>query len=264
MHPRTVLFFGAAFGLTWLCQLPALLATLGVIAGPAEKYLPLTGLGAFGPLLAAVLVARGEPERGGVRGLFRPLGRWRLHPGWYLVALLGPGALYVVGKAVFVLFGGQHSGPWFCLPVEPERLVAMVVFPLGEEIGWRGYALPRMQEGLGPIRASVVLGVLWALWHLFMFQIVGVSFGGLAASIPMFVAGSVAYTWLYNRTGASLLMVVLAHVGAHLNNTQRNFPTDPIPMAIHTAAFVVLALALIALDPTLGKGERDRLGSQGP
>jgi len=257
MTRRTILFFVAAFGLTWLCQLPALLASLGLLAGPFEKYLPLAGLGAFGPLAAAVLVARGEPERGGVRGLFRPLGVWRVHPVWYLVALLGPGALYVAARAVFVLLGGQHPGPWLYLPLAPEQMVAMVAFPLGEEMGWRGYALPRMQDRLGPLRASVVLGVLWALWHLFMFQIVGISFGVLLASLPLFVAGSVAYTWLYNRTSASLLLVVLAHAGAHLNNTQRTLPADATPLALHTAAYVALALVLIARNPTLGRASRE-------
>lgn len=254
MNRRIALFFAAAFGLTWLCQLPALLATRGLLAGPMERYLPLSGLGAFGPLLAAVLLARGEPERGGVRGLFRPLTAWRVHPAWYLVALLGPGALFVAGKAVYMLFGGHHAGPWLYLPVEPERLVAMVVFPLGEEIGWRGYALPRMQERAGPIRASVLLGALWALWHLFMFQIVGISFGTLVALIPFFVAGSVTFTWVYNRTGGSLLLAFLAHAGTHLNNTNRPMPHDFTPVAIHTAAFAVAALALIAVDPSLGRG----------
>ena len=257
MTRRIALYFAAAFGLTWLCQLPALLATYGLLAGPAERYLPLNGLGAFGPLLAAVLVARGEPERGGVRGLFRSLGAWRVHPAWYLVALLGPGALFVVGKAVYTLLGGRDAGPWLYLPVEPERLVAMVVFPLGEEIGWRGYALPRMQERCGPIRASVALGALWALWHLFMFQIVGASLGTLVALVPFFVAGSVAFTWVYNRTGGSLLLAVVAHAGAHLNNTNRPLPDDVTPSVIHTAAFAVAALALVAVDPTLGRGPRD-------
>jgi len=254
MTRRIALYFAAAFGLTWLCQLPALLATCGLVAGPSARYLPLSGLGAFGPLLAAVLLARGEPERGGVRGLFRPLTAWRVHPAWYLVALLGPGALFVAGKAVYTLLGGPDPGPWLYLPVEPERLVAMVVFPLGEEVGWRGYALPRMQETLGPLRASALLGVLWALWHLFMFQIVGVSLG---AMIPYFVAGSVAFTWVYNRTGGSLLIAFLAHAGTHLNNSNRAMPHDFTPVAIHTAAFAVAALALIVLDPSLGRGPRD-------
>lgn len=247
------LFFALALGLTWLTQLPALLATYGVIAGPAGRYLPLSGLGAFGPLVAAVLVARAD---GGVRALFAPLGRWRVHPAWYAVALLGPGALFVAGKAVFTLAGGRDEGPWLYLPVEPERLVAMVVFPLGEEIGWRGYALPRMQERLGALRASLVVGALWGLWHLFMLLIEGIPAATLLAMLPFFAAGSVCFTWVYNRTGGSLLLAVVAHMGAHLNNPHRALPGSATPAAIHTVAFVVAAVALVAADPSLGRARR--------
>jgi membrane protease YdiL (CAAX protease family) len=107
------------------------------------------------------------------------------------------------------------------------------------------------------LRASVVHGLLWALWHLFMFQIVGVSLAMLAALVPFFVAGSVLFTWVYNRTGGSLLLAVLAHAGAHINNTNRPLPGNLTPALIHTAALAVAAAVLVARDPSLGSRRAD-------
>lgn len=247
-------FYALAFGFTWLCQLPALLASRGAIVGPMERFLPLSGLGGLGPLVAAVVMGRLD---GGVGAVFRPLLRWRVNVAWYAVALFGVGALFVAGRAVYGLLGGHDGGPYLYLPVEPERMVALAVFPFGEEVGWRGYAMPRLQERVGALRASVVHGLLWALWHLFMFQIVGVSLAMLLALVPFFVAGSVLFTWVYNRTGGSLLLAVLAHAGAHLNNTNRPLPGNFTPAAIHTAALVVVAVVLVARDPSLGSRRAD-------
>lgn len=251
-----VVFFAVAFGFTWLFQLPALLATYGVIAGPAGRFLPLSGLGALGPLVAAVVAARSEGRPGAVRQVFRSLGQWRVHPGWYVLALFGSGALFVIGRAVYVLFGGSDAGPWIYPPVEPPRIAAMIFFPFGEEVGWRGYAQPRLQERIGALGASVVIGTFWCLWHLVMFLVSGESVGTLVAMLPFFIGGSVASAWVYNRTRGSLLLAVLAHVGAHLNNTNRALPANVTPVVIHTVAFAVAALVIVALDPSLGRSTK--------
>ena len=256
MTRSIVVFFVVAFGFTWGVQLPALLATWGLTQGPPERFLPLSGLGAFGPLVAAVVAARAEGQPGGVRDLFRSLGRWRVHPGWYVVALLGSGALFIVGRALYVLFGGSDAGPWIYPPVEPPRIVAMIFFPLGEEVGWRGYAQPRLQERIGALGASAVIGTLWCFWHLVMFLVSGVSATTLVAMLPFFIGGSVAFAWVYNRTRGSLLIAVLAHVGAHLNNTNRALPANVTPVVIHSVAFVVAALVIVAFDRSLGRSTK--------
>lgn len=251
-----VVFFAVAFGFTWLVQLPALLATWGLIPGPPERFLPLSGLGAFGPLVAAVVAARAEGRPGSVRELFRSLGQWRVHPAWYVVALFGSGALFVVGRALYVLLGGSDAGPWIYPPVEPPRIAAMIFFPLGEEVGWRGYAQPRLQDRIGALGASAVIGTFWCFWHLVMYLLSGVSVGVLVATLPFFIAGSVAFAWVYNRTRGSLLLAVLAHVGAHLNNTSRALPANVTPMVIHTAALVAAAALIVAFDRSLGRSTK--------
>jgi uncharacterized protein len=244
----TVPFFVATFGITWFLQLPAVLAMSGVIAGPIERFMPLVGLGAFGPLLAAVLVSRFEPGGAGAGAPFRPLRIWRVRVGWYLVALCLPGAIFVAAMGAYRLFGGGDAGPWFYPPTDGQRLAAMIVFPVGEEIGWRGFALPRLQERYGPLNASLMLGALWGFWHVPMFLLAGITPGTFVILIPSFLAGSLVFTWIYNRTPAGLLLVILAHVGTHLNNSHRALPGNVTPVVIHTVAYCVVALALMLGD----------------
>lgn len=245
MKRGALLFFILAFAITWLLQLPGVLALDGVIPGPFERFMPLVGLGALGPTFAAILVARREP--GGVRALFRQLGIWRVSPIWYAVALFGSGVVFTGGMAVYSFFG-HDAGPWWYPPNEAPRIIALVMFPLGEEIGWRGFAQPRLQARFGAVRASVLLGVLWCAWHVMMFHLAGIPLWFLGAMAPFYIAGSIFFTWIWNRTGGSLLLAVLAHVGAHLNNSNRPLPGNATPAIVHTVGFVVLALVLLAVD----------------
>jgi membrane protease YdiL (CAAX protease family) len=246
---RTGPFFVAAFGITWVLQLPALLVTLGLVAGPIERFMLPLGLGAFGPLLAAVLISRITSGTEGLRALFRPLRTWRVGAGWYVVALLLPGAIFVAGAAVYELVGRGDAGPWFYPPLGAERIAAMICFSFGEEIGWRGYALPRLQARYGGLRASLILGVVWGVWHLPMLLIAGLAARPMVVVVLLFMpAGSVVFTWLFNRTRGSLLLAVLLHMGAHVNNSHQALPANVVPVYIHTAAYCVVALALVLLD----------------
>ena len=240
-------FFLVAFGITWTVQLPPLLAKLGVIAGPLERYLPLAGLGAFGPLLGAVVVARFDPEGGGVRALFRPMRAWRVSPVWYLVALGLPAASYVAGRAVYGLCGGTDAA-WFYAPMAPERLVAAIVFPLGEEVGWRGFALPQLQRRYSRLASALVVGVGWALWHIPMFLIASTPAAMFPVLFVFMIAGSVTFSWIYNHTGGSLLLAVLAHVGAHLCNPTQVIDRTSTPIVILTAAICAAAVSVVVMD----------------
>jgi membrane protease YdiL (CAAX protease family) len=143
-------YFALAFAITWSLQMLALLAKYEVIAGPPEKYMALVGLGAFGPMFAAMIASK--IDRTGIRALFRPLKTWRVGAKWYAIALLGPGLVFVAIAAPF----GERL---LYLPSQPAFALAAICFPFGEEIGWRGFALPRLQDRIGPIAASVVIGV---------------------------------------------------------------------------------------------------------
>jgi membrane protease YdiL (CAAX protease family) len=240
----TALYFVLAFVITWSLQLPAVLAARGWISGPPERYMMLVGLGAFGPAAAAMVAARVEGT--GVRALLRPLGRWRVGAQWYLAALLLPGSVFVVAAATYNALG--HHEQLFYLPNTPAFVAAAVVFPLGEEIGWRGFALPRLIERFGPLTASFIIGVLWTFWHVPMLTLQGVSLELYFVFVPFMVGGSVLFTWVFRHTCGSLLLAVLVHVGAHLNNPGHAMPQRATPMVIHMVAYVLLAAALVLGD----------------
>jgi membrane protease YdiL (CAAX protease family) len=250
----TLPFFLCTFAITWVLQLPALLALAGIVAGPPERFMAPAALGAFGPLFAALLVARFEPGGPGVRALFGQFRSFRVGLGWYVLALLLPGALLVAGMAAYSLFAERDPGPWF-YPPTGGRIAVLFLLPISEEIGWRGFALPRLQERFGALSASVILGVLWGLWHVPMLLLAQNPIATLPLLLALFIPGSVVFSWLYNRTPAGLPLVVVAHVGVHLNNSHIPLPGNLTPVVVHTLAYATLAIVLILADRKTFRGK---------
>ena len=239
-------FFVLALTITNLALLPPALAALGVVPGPAESLMAGAPVAIFGPTIAAVIALRREGGWRGVRGLFAGLVRLPRQPAWLLAALALPALTCLAGRAVYSLVPGSEDVPWFFLPGDAQRVIGAILVPLGEEIGWRGYALPRLIARHGPLRASLILGVLWALWHTCMLICVGSPPLIVALGMIEIAIGSVMFTWMHQRTGGSLLAAVLLHVGVHLHNTSQS--NDVAPLAIATASYAVLGASLIALD----------------
>jgi uncharacterized protein len=229
--------------------LPAALARRGILAARPERFAPLVVLGYFAPTLAAALLSATEKGEGGVRKLFRQLGRWRVDPRWYVIALALPGAVFVASKAVVTLATGAAAGPWVYLP-DAQRIAAMLVIPLADQVGWRGFAFPRWQARYGSLNASLVLGVAWGLWHVTKQELVGVSppLALIFVMVGLFAAANVVLTWIYNHANRSLLLVVVAQGGFYLNNPSQALPDHLAPLAIQASGYCVLALALGLLD----------------
>lgn len=242
-HPRTWPFFVMALGITWTLQLPAVLAQRGVIPGGAQLFLFPAFIGTFGPLIAALVAARLE----GGGSVFASL-RQRVPVAWLLVAVGACGAIHVAGWAVYRAAGGHGAGAWLYLPDNATQIAAMLVVPVAEEPGWRGFALPRLQARSGALTASLLLGVAWAAWHTMMFLFAGLEPKMFLVSLANILVGSVLFSWLYNRTGGSLLIALLAHAGAHLDNPSHALPTNPAPMMVYTLAIAVTAVVLVVAD----------------
>lgn len=217
-----VLYFFLAYAFSWVIEIPLALSLRGVVAvdlPPAVHY-----LASFGPLLAALIVTVGTEGAAGVRRLFGGLSKWRVGRiyRWFAIAL--PPALFglavVLSRLVegswpdFRLLGQVDYLPY--LGIVPALGLWLLTFGFGEEMGWRGFALPRLQTQHSALSASVILGVVWGLWHLpaFFYRDTYVAMG-LLVGLPVFLvsatAASIVFTWLYNGTGGSLLMVILFH-----------------------------------------------------
>jgi len=237
---NTAGFFLFAFAFTFGLQLPAALARLGLLPGDPNAYLPVATFGIFGPLVAATWLTHRAEGRAGLRALFATLVDVRLPVRWALVALFLPAGLLSLG--LWLLRAAGYEGPWHYLPGLPQLVVALIV-SVAEETGWRGYALPRLIEKHGPFVGSCVLGVLWTLWHIPMFLAVGIPMSLGLVMLLFFVGGSLFFTFLYRQAQGSLLMAVLAHVGAHLNNSHAALPADTLPLLVHTLVYAGLGLA---------------------
>jgi uncharacterized protein len=246
---KTWPFFLVAFCITWGCQVPGLLAHLGLVGGPEVRFLPLVGLGSLGPLLAGVLWSSRRCGGEGNRALFGRLFVPKVAVGFYLLAPLVSGALLALGLAAYGLFTRADVGPWIYPPRAPERLFAMVMFSVGEEVGWRGYALPRLRERYGALPASLLLGLLWGLWHIPMFLMVDLDLATAILLVLVFMpAGSVVFGWFFEKTRGSLTIAILLHMGAHLNNSHAALPRNCLPAYVHTAAYVLFATLLVVAD----------------
>ncbi len=117
----------------------------------------------------------------------------------------------------------------------------------GEEVGWRGYALPRLAARFGLARASVLLGIIWAAWHLPLFYISGTDTTG--QSFPLYLLGvtalSVAIAWLYARTNGSLLLTMLMHAAVNNTNIVSSFDqnaTNPFALSTSLVAWIFTGL----------------------
>ncbi len=243
-------FFGLTFLITWGLQVPGVLAKSGILPGNPDAYLPFAALGIFGPLAAATLLTAREGGRAGLRALFATLCRWRAPLRVYLVAL-APALLLSAGLGL--LRGAGRAGALAYIP-NLAGVITAVVISLAEEVGWRGFALPRLQAKLGAFAASALIGVLWLLWHIPMFVGMSVPLSLLPVMLLYFVGGSLVFTWLFNGSGGSLFVLLFAHVCVHLNNSMRALPGDAVPYLVHAIVYGGLGLALLA--PALAASPR--------
>ena len=217
-------FFLLTFAVTWTCFITV------AVAIPAEKPLgyALVLMGAFAPSYVAVSLTAWRERQQGVRAILRHVIQWQVAMRWYLFAIF-----YIVGikLTVAVIVRASTGGwprfgttPWYVIPL---AIAFSTPFQAGEEIGWRGYALPRLADHLGLRGASILLGVIWAVWHLPQFFIRASDTYG--QSFPVFafqvVAISVALAFLWNATGKSLFLPMLLH--SAVNNSK-----DIVPSAV--------------------------------
>lgn len=219
-HPLTT-FFALAFGLTWAVWVPRALHSQGVL--DAHWAVGLGAVWSWGPAVAALLTVTLTQGRAGLREWAARLVRWRIGWQWYVVALLGPATFYLaVGEVAAALGWGTDLRPG---ALDLGAATAAAVFAallvtdgLGEEAGWRGYALPQWLARNGPFAASLGLGLVWALWHLPLGFTAGSTMDGspFLYQLLELPAMAVVYTWLFLRSRGSVLPAIVLHASANL------------------------------------------------
>jgi hypothetical protein len=180
--------------------------------------LPFGSFGAYAPLVAALIVIPLTQGLSGLKELGLRMIRWRVRWYWYVVAITLPLAVHLVTVGLNVAAGvgippqGFTSLTTF-LMLFAVRLANPLDGPLGEDPGWRGFALPELQGlGYSPLLATVVLAVLISGWHLPLFFMGGgLPVSIVVTSILTTAAVTFWYTWIFNRTGGSVLLVIVAH-----------------------------------------------------
>ena len=190
---------------------------------------PLCVAGSFtGPLLAAYLVTFVTSGTNGMRILSSRYVQWRVGILWYVVALFGYFLVWLAGYSVWL-----NGAPLFALVAKPRLIFGsylalfalLLTLAFGEETGWRGFALPRLQERYGPLPGTLILGSLHGLWHLPALLVPGfVSNSTLSAPfiarwIATAVAATVLYTWIFNNSSGSLLIAILVHAGSNASSS---------------------------------------------
>jgi membrane protease YdiL (CAAX protease family) len=188
-------------------------ATFAMTAWPGLREL-LRVAQIFSPTIAAVVLSGMVGGRGAVIRLLLRLVQWRVGVRWYVAAtalLWMPALIALAYLALGNPAPGMAEGTtlWLLLAQIGQTLYAG---PIAEEAGWRGFALPRLQERFGALTSSLILGALWACWHLPFYAISG---GGVGIPFPAYFALvtvlTIYITWIYNNTRGSLLLCVLAH-----------------------------------------------------
>lgn len=256
---RLTAFFSLTFLVTWGCWFGWSALALGL-----PEISPLFLLGVFAPALVALALTWRAGGRQEVRALLQRIGRWRVAVRYYAFALGYMAAIRLIAALLHRLF----AGAWPVFGRTPFYVMAFaIVFSTwvqaGEEIGWRGFALPRLAARFGLSGAAVILGVIWACWHLPLFFLPDT--GSTGQSFPVYLlqvtAISVAMAWLYWRTGGSLLLVMLMH--ASVNNTSEIVPaavpgaSDPLTLSgsmiawlTATVSWIVAAFLLVRMRTT--------------
>jgi uncharacterized protein len=207
-------------------------------------------------LLPAWIFFNARSSHSGVQNLLNSQTCWRTNPIWFATALLLMLALGAAGTLLVSLFNQATLPAWLASlktnPVLANLLLTLLATalyggPVGEEAGWRGLALPHLQKRFDPLLASVILGVMWALWHLplhltgYYNQAFGSPINGILLRAFTTIPLALIFTWLYNRTGGNLLVMVCLHTAVNVSSAL--IPPGPGLYVTTTLAVVLMVLS---------------------
>ena len=251
-HP-IITYFILAYAISWIIVAPLVASAQGFI--DASVPFALHYLNDYAPLSAAIITTAIANRTDGLRELFQRMIKWRVGLGWVLVAAFSPLALFGIATGMVIVGMGEE-------PPDLSLLGSITYLPylggggwifwiltagIGEESGWRGYALPSLQGNMSALSATLIVTLLWVGWHLPRFFYYGnymiLGFSALPLAAHGFLALAIVLTWLYNGTRGSILMAALFHGGYNFwdaSPADTGFVYDTI-----NALLIIWAVALV-------------------
>jgi membrane protease YdiL (CAAX protease family) len=245
-------FMIQAYVLSWVVEIPLALRAQGIIR--TQIPFALHYLAGYGPMLSALIVTQVVDGSAGLRELWGRMIKWRVgFPFWlFAVSPLGVylslvvfSSLFWKGQVDFASLGQVDFLPflgWFVLPMW------ILTFGFGEETGWRGFALPRLQKGRSALSATLILWLFWALWHLPMF-FYSYDVDIIPGMLVGLLAGAINLTWLFNSTSGSILMVALWHGTFNLVTACNHCKSGLPAMVISMLVMIWAVMVVIAFKP---------------
>lgn len=233
-------FFILAILITWLVSIPALLFGM--------PFKPFQTAGAYGPLLAAVIVSAGMSD---LKSLFQRMTNFRFGIGWYLLAIFGYVLLYLLVAGLSgAPLAKSLSANWTLLLslYLPALFTTYLVNPIGEETGWTGFALPHLQRRFSPWLSAVILGVVWAVWHLPAYFVPSEMGAFSPIAFIFLILNSilirVIWTWVTNSARGSGVAAILLHASSNAVSLALIPALLPAPTAEQLAASGLILLGL--------------------
>jgi membrane protease YdiL (CAAX protease family) len=236
---KLVVYFLGAYIVSGVFALPLILSPE---LNSGFVYYALMGLAQFGPLISAACVTL---YFGGAKGLRELIKRVGVKFPWYIyvMVLTLPFALMLLSLLLGAGLFNVCPAVWI---MAPNTLLTALVSPLGEEIGWRGVATPGLQKALSPILTSLVLGLVWALWHYWLFLIPGMFKNDVPFILFLLscIADTLWFTWFYNRSGGSILPGILYHFAYNL--AYHIVPVNPEYFGGNAAPYAIMIVLQLA------------------
>lgn len=260
---QVLIFFGVAFVFSWIFWISA------IFTEKENRLLMIPGT--YGPAFSAIILTLVLEGKRGLKELFGRFKIWRTNLLWYVFSFLGTAFIVLISLGIHTLLGGENlkfNDPKQWYLTIPVFFYVLVFSVLGEEIGWRGFALPRLQNKFSAFVSSLIIGFTWGVWHLPLFFI-GWNFHSqipFGLFLVQDIALAIIYTWIYNSTGGSLLIVNLFHAAS--NTTLGILPVLPMdtdknlrPLWITVILLLVVSGSVVVIGGTKHlsrKGERIR------
>jgi len=247
---QVIVFFIITFVFSWILWLPQVLKFNGFPDLPDIVGLP--GMFApFGPAVAAFWLTRKHEGKAGVKALWQRAWRVNFKKVWLLPTLLLGPVTALLTVAILLLVKGSFSWEYGvpAVMIVPVFLLIYFTNALPEEFGWRGYALDPLQKRTNALGASLILGLIWSLWHLPLFFIEGTT----QSAIPMYqfflqtIVLAIFYTWLHNNTGGSILIAALFHGVSNTAAAAVPFWTTDLGRWIDFGILVVAAIVVVSV-----------------